>query len=143
MSLSLPCEGVASLVRDLIDRFVPDPAAKLAATQHALDVQAQLAQQGTFAERADAAATAGQVAVNQAEAASSDPLQHWRGGLGWVCTFAYGWNFVLQPLCLAAAAIAGRTVQLPALELAPLATLTLGMLGLGGLHVAERIKGAA
>ena len=142
-ALSLPFDGVAALAKDLIDRFVPDPAQKLAATQHALDAQIELAKVGTFAERADAAAVAGQVAIDQAEAQSSDRLQHWRGGLGWVCTFAYGWNFVVQPLCIAAAAIAGRAVQLPALELAPLATLTLGMLGLGGLHVAERIRGAA
>jgi hypothetical protein len=84
-----------------------------------------------------------QTDIDKAEAQSSDPLQHWRGGLGWVCTFAYGYNFVLQPLMVAGAAVAGHPVTLPSLDIGPLATLTLGMLGLGGLHVAERIKGAA
>lgn len=84
-----------------------------------------------------------QTNIDIAEAQSSDPLQHWRGGLGWVCAFAYGYNFVLQPLMVAGAAIAGHPVTLPTLDIGPLATLTLGMLGLGGLHVAERIKGAA
>lgn len=82
-----------------------------------------------------------QTNIDKAEAMSPDPLQHWRGGLGWVCAFAYAYNFVLQPLILAGAAIAGRHLQLPELNIGPLATLTLGMLGLGGLHVAERMKG--
>lgn len=84
-----------------------------------------------------------QTDIDKAEAQSSDPLQHWRGGLGWVCAFAYGYNFVLQPLMVAFSALAGHPVQLPTLDIGPLATLTLGMLGLGGLHVAERVKGAA
>lgn len=84
-----------------------------------------------------------QTDIDKAEAQSSDPLQHWRGGLGWVCVAGYAWNFVLQPLINAGATIAGHPVSLPGLDIGPLATLTLGMLGLGGLHVAERIKGAA
>ncbi len=84
-----------------------------------------------------------QTDIDKAEAQSSDPLQHWRGGLGWVCVAGYAWNFVLQPLINAGAAIAGHPVSLPGLDIGPLATLTLAMLGLGGLHVAERIKGAA
>jgi hypothetical protein len=70
-------------------------------------------------------------------------LQHWRGGLGWVCVAGYFWNFVGGPLTNAAAAAVGHPLNLPSLDLGPLATLTLGMLGLGGLHVAERVNGAA
>lgn len=84
-----------------------------------------------------------QTEIDKVEAASSDPLQHWRGGLGWVCSFAYGYNFVLQPLLVAGAAIANHPIVLPPLDIGPLATLTFGMLGLGGLHVAERVKGAS
>ena len=84
-----------------------------------------------------------QTNTNLAEAQSSDPLQHWRGGLGWVCAFGYAWNFVLQPLIVAFAAIAQHPVVLPQLDISQLSTLTLGMLGLGGLHVAERIKGVS
>jgi hypothetical protein len=78
-----------------------------------------------------------QTDIDQAEAQSSDPLQHWRGGLGWVCVAGYAYNFVLQPL------LHPWVPQLLPLDIGPLATLTLGMLGLGGLHVAERVKGAA
>ena len=34
-------------------------------------------------------------------------------------------------------------MNLTSLDVGPLTTLTLGMLGLGGLHVAERVNGAA
>ena len=84
-----------------------------------------------------------QTDIDKAEAASSDPLQHWRGGMGWVCVIAYAYNFVLQPLIIAGAAVAGQKLALPSLDIGPLATLTLGMLGLGGLHVTERVNGAA
>jgi len=84
-----------------------------------------------------------QTSIDQAEAQSTDPLQHWRGGLGWVCAFAYFWNFVGQPLIVAFAMLFGHPITLPQLDIGPLATLTMGMLGLGGLHVVERVKGAA
>jgi hypothetical protein len=84
-----------------------------------------------------------QTDINKAEAQSTDRLQHWRGGLGWVCAAGYGWHFVAQPLIMAGCAIAGHPVTLPPLDLGELSILTGGMLGLGSLHVAERIKGAA
>ena len=84
-----------------------------------------------------------QTEIDKAEAQSTDPLQHWRGGLGWVCTAAYAYNFVLNPLLSAISTLAGNPVVLPNLDIGPLSTLTLGMLGLGGLHVVERVKGAA
>lgn len=102
----------------------------------------------TEAEKAQLAAAiqlvSAQTDIDKAEAQSTDPLQHWRGGLGWVCVMAYFWNFVGQPLIIAGARVAGNVVlALPPIDIGPLATLTLGMLGLGGLHVTERIKGAA
>jgi hypothetical protein len=85
----------------------------------------------------------GQMAIDQAEATSTDPLQHWRGGLGWVCVMGYFWNFVGQPLTNAVAVALNHPLALPGLDIGPLATLTLGMLGLGGLHVAAQMKGGS
>ena len=116
----------ATAAQKVIGMFFPDKTA---------EDQAKLA--------ASMALITAQTDIDKAEASSSDPLQHWRGGLGWVCTFAYAWNFILQPLIIAGAAVVGQRLALPPLDIGPLATLTLGMLGLGGLHVAERIKGAA
>jgi len=84
-----------------------------------------------------------QTDIDKAEAQSTDPLQHWRGGLGWVCVIAFLYNFVLEPMMEAGAVmVTGHALPFPVLSIEPLSALTLGMLGLGGLHVAERIKGA-
>jgi Holin of 3TMs, for gene-transfer release len=76
-----------------------------------------------------------QTAIDQAEAQSTDPLQHWRGGLGWVCTLAYLNNFLLTPWALAFG------LHVPAVDIGPLAVLTAGMLGLGGMHVYQQTQG--
>jgi len=84
-----------------------------------------------------------QTDINKAEAQSTDPLQHWRGGLGWVCVAAYAWNYVLCGAITTIAAFMHNPVSLAKMDMSELSTLTLGMLGLGGLHVAERVKGAS
>ena len=82
-----------------------------------------------------------QTDINKAEAQSTDPLQHWRGGLGWVCVMGYAWNFVVQPLIGTVSAAAGHPLVLAPLDIAPLITLTTGMLGLGALHVYQSVSG--
>lgn len=82
-----------------------------------------------------------QTNVDQAEAGSADPLQHWRGGLGWVCVAGYAWTFVLQPLTIAVCKLLKYSVDLPPLDMSQLSTLTLGMLGLGAMHVVGQING--
>lgn len=78
-----------------------------------------------------------QTDINKAEAQSSDPLQHWRGGMGWVCVLAYFNNFLAVPWA------AAFGLHVPAVDIGPLATLTLGMLGLGAMHVTQAIKNGA
>lgn len=75
-----------------------------------------------------------QTTIDNTEAASTDPLQHWRGGLGWVCTLAYFNNFILCPW----ATSFGHAI--PMVDFAPLATLTAGMLGLGGMHMYQTVQ---
>jgi hypothetical protein len=84
-----------------------------------------------------------QTDIDKAEAQSTDPLQHWRGGLGWVCAFGYAYNFVIQPLMVNVGDIFNHPIPLHPLNIAELSTITLGMLGLGAMHVTERIKGAS
>lgn len=87
----------------------------------------------------------GQLAVNQAEAASSSVfVAGWRPFIGWVCGSACAWNWIGLPIAKAALLLAGG----PALNLSP-ADLTemlpvlMGMLGLGALRTTEKIKGVA
>lgn len=128
-----PITAVSNVVGGIIDRLWPDPAQAAAAKLQLL----QLQQTGELAQ------ITGQMQINQVEAQSSDPLQHWRGGLGWVCVAGYFWNYVLEPVLSAAAVFMSHPVVLSKMDMSELSTLTLGMLGLGSLHVAERIKGAA
>lgn len=83
----------------------------------------------------------GQMAINQAEAQSSDPLQHWRGGLGWVCVAGYAWNYVIEPIATATASFAHYPVTIGRMDMTELSTLTIGMLGLGVTHAWQTVKG--
>ena len=131
-------ELILPTIAKLIDKVLPDPAAALAAKTHLLDLQAS----GSLAElKAETDKAVAQIAVDQAEAASSDPLQHWRGALGWVCAFAYFWNFVALPMATFAATAAGHPLTLPIIDGQPLYTLTGGMLGLGTMHTIQTIMG--
>lgn len=93
----------------------------------------------TEIEKAQLAAVLSQVQsqtnIDQAEAQSSDPLQHWRGGLGWVCVIAYLNNFIIVPYASAFG------LHLPPLDGGDLFALTGGMLGLGSMHVYQQVKG--
>lgn len=82
-----------------------------------------------------------QTNIDQAEAQSTDPLQHWRGGMGWVCVAGYAYNFVLQPLMVQIGDIVNHPIPMHPLDIGPLITLTAGMLGLGAAHVFGQVQG--
>ena len=63
-----------------------------------------------------------------------------RGGLGWGCA-SRGISELRAPLTNAVAAAVEHPINLQSLDIGPLATLTLGMLGLGRSHVAKRANG--
>lgn len=134
--MGIDVTGVGSAltaINGILGKFFPDKgqAERDAAAAALAEMQAQ------------AAAAAAQTEIDKAEAQSSDPLQHWRGGAGWVCVIALAWAFILEPIAAAACAIAHVTVTLPALDTGPLMELMLGMLGLGTLHVYQQVKGAS
>ena len=122
----------------IIDRVLPDPAAALAAKTHLVDMEAQ----GQLADlKSQTDQVLAQLAVDKAEAESTDRLQHWRGALGWVCAFAYFWNFVALPMATFAATAAGHPLTLPIMDGTPLYTLTTCMLGIGTMHTFQTILG--
>ena len=62
----------------------------------------------------------------------------------WVCGFGYLWQYLLAPWLGWIGQIIDPTIPLPpSLDIGPLATLTLGMLGLGGLRTYEKRLGVA
>lgn len=122
----------------ILDRVLPDPAQKAAATLEMFRAQ----QAGEFKEidnqlQRDLA----QIDVNKTEAASPDFFRGgWRPAVGWVCVFGLLYTFMAQPLLAWASGIWSIPAP-PALDMGTLLTLLGGMLGLGTLRTAERIQG--
>lgn len=132
--MPFPLLGLLGIGEKLIDKILPDPAAKA----EALLKLRELEQSG------DLAAIAGQIEVNKIEAASTDRfVAGWRPFVGWVCGGGLAIQLVVIPLTLNVAALVGRPFTLPALDVSLLTTLLVGMLGLGGMRTVEKLQGVA
>ena len=59
----------------------------------------------------------------------------------WICAFGLGWQFVFQPVAVWGIAVSGIDVVLPIIETEGLMSLTLALLGLGGMRSFEKSKG--
>ena len=125
--------GIADAVAaglKVIDKFVPDPAAKVKAEE-------QL--------RADLQAwDKAQTDVNAVEAAHENVfVSGCRPALGWTCAVAFAFIYVIGPMITWLSTMAGNPIPLPSFNVDALMGLTLGMLGLGGLRTYEKVKGVA
>ena len=136
-----PITGLLGIGGKLVDKLIPDPAAKAAANLELL----KLAQTGDLAAlAAETDLAKGQLAVNQAEAASGNGfVGGWRPFIGWVCGTGLAFQFLVAPLGTWGAALAGHPVAVPDLDMSTLSTLLIGMLGLGGMRTLEKIQGVA
>lgn len=86
----------------------------------------------------------GQMEINKTESTSSSVfVAGWRPSIGWVCSAAMAYQFVLRPLIEAGFMAAGQPIgPLPGID-DHLWELLVGMLGLGGLRTVEKSKGVA
>ena len=66
-----------------------------------------------------------------------------RPAILWICALGLAWQFFLAPLMNWAVVISGSTIKPPVINTEGLMTLTLSLLGLGGLRTAEKWKGVA
>ena len=64
-----------------------------------------------------------------------------RPAIMWICAFGLGWQFVFQPVAVWIIAVGGIDVVLPIIESEGLLSLTLALLGLGGMRSFEKSKG--
>ena len=64
-----------------------------------------------------------------------------RPAIMWICAFGLGWQFVFQPVAVWIIAVGGIDVVLPIIETEGLLSLTLALLGLGGMRSFEKSKG--
>ena len=132
---------VANIGGKVIDRIWPDPAQAAAARLELLKMQ----QSGELAKlAAETDLAKGQLAVDQVEAANTDPfVSRWRPFIGWVCGSGLAFQFLAAPLLTWGAALFGKMVAVPTLDMGTLLTLLLGMLGLGGMRTMEKLQGKA
>lgn len=124
----------------ILDRVLPDPAQKAAATLEMFRAQ----QAGEFKEldnelQRDLA----QIEVNKAEAESPDFFRGgWRPAVGWCGVVGLLYTYLVQPL-LSWWSSAHAIPVPPQLDLGDLLTLLGGLLGLSGMRTLEKIKGVA
>jgi hypothetical protein len=79
--------------------------------------------------------------VNKAEAQHQNIfVAGWRPFIGWICGFAFAWQYVLYPILTWALSINHPELKLPIINTENIFELTLAMLGLGGLKTYEKVK---
>lgn len=124
----------------LLDRAIPDPAAKAAAQLEFMRLQ----QAGEFKEMdVQLASIQAQTNINAVEASNPSILvSGWRPMFGWICVAAFGVNFLVVPLL----AWLSPLLDIPPpsrLDISELFPPLMGMLGLSTMRMNEKIKGVA
>ena len=119
--------AVAGLAESVIGKIWPDKSAQ---------EQQQLAAAVSLVQ--------GQLAVNQAEAASPSVFTSgWRPSIGWVCSAACAWNWIGLPIAKLGLTLVGHPVTLSPADISEMMPVMMGMLGLGSLRTFEKVKGVA
>ena len=112
-------------VTGLLDKFIEDKDQKNALAHEI----------STMAERHALEIAKGQLEVNKVEAAHKNLfVAGWRPAVGWSCCFALVYSTILSP-------IIGIWFTVPAVDSPLLTTVLMGMLGLGAMRTAEKVKG--
>ena len=132
--------GLFDLGKGLIDRVLPDPAAKAAAQLELLKMQ----QAGDLAQlAADTDLAKLQIQTNMAEAAGNWFTAGWRPFIGWICGVSLCYVAILEPVARFVAQVwFAYTGAFPTIDTQLTMQVLLGMLGLGAMRSVEKIKGA-
>lgn len=127
-----PVTSIIDVGKSLIERLIPDPAAKAAATQKLLELQ----------QSGDLAVIAAQAKINEVEAANTNIfIAGWRPAVGWVCVAGLAIS-IFSPLAGWIATLLGHAILVPPIPMDTLMTLLIGMLGLGGMRTVEKLNNA-
>jgi hypothetical protein len=112
-------------VTGLLDKFIEDKDKKNA-------IAFELS---TMAEKHAQELAKGQLAVNQTEAAHKSLfVAGWRPAIGWICGFALLYSTIISP-------ILSIWFTVPPVDGSLLTSVLMGMLGLGAMRTAEKVKG--
>jgi hypothetical protein len=131
MMLNLISSLVAP-VSGLLDKFIEDK-----------DQRALLAHEiATLADKQANEQAVAQIELNKVEAAHKSMfVAGWRPAVGWVCALAMLLNFILIPFINLGLEFAGLELKLDLIDMETMLPVLFGMLGLGGMRTAEKIKG--
>lgn len=126
--------GIFTALSPILDKvlgaFLPDPAKR---QEVIMTILGQL-------QASDQA----QMAVNQAEAGHrSIFVAGWRPFIGWCCGAAVCYQYVLTPIVLWVAQLAGHPLPTPPKLDDIMWELMFGLLGMGAMRSYEKIKGVA
>lgn len=131
-----PITAAISLGSTLIDRLVPDKTAAAAAKVQLLEMQT----------KGELDQITGQLTVDQAEAGSKSTfVAGWRPFVGWACGAAFCYVYILQPMlqfALVAFKVNFDMTKMPALDIADMMPVLLGMLGLGAMRSYDKANGS-
>jgi hypothetical protein len=136
-----PITAALDIGSKIIDKIFPDKQAADAAKLKLLEMR----QTGELAQMAnDTTLAQGQNEVNKIEAASTRLfVAGWRPFIGWICGVAFGFKYIAGPLLVTIGSMWGMDVKLPVIDASELLPILLGMLGLGVMRTAEKVRGVA
>lgn len=124
-----PISAIVGLGKDLIDKFIPDPAAKAAASAHILDVQAQLQEAQIDQQNKIIAATSANIQ-------SDHYMSQVRATFCYVIISLIAWNYAIcrffhQP-----------TQEIPASIFGMFTVIMLGFIGIpAGVEMVKQVMG--
>lgn len=139
--MGFPLLDLLGLGTKLIDKLIPDPAAKAAAMQKLSELQ----QNGELAAlAADTELAKGQLEINKIEAAS--PLTFISGArpfIIWVCGVGLAVEYVLGPMIAWGSALFQHPIVAPHADMNSLMPLLMSVLGLGAMRSFDKMNGKA
>lgn len=128
-----PLSAAFDLGGKVLDHFFPDPE-KRAEAQMQLEQMRQGAVLATMQQQVD---------INKIEAASTNMfVAGWRPFVGWVCGMGLAVQFLVRPLFMWGANLAGHPADFPTLDMGTLMTLLAGMMGLTAARTVEKLNDA-
>ena len=135
-----PLGAILDIGSKLVDKFFPDPAQAEQAKLKLLEMQ----QNGELAQLAAATDLAKlQIQTNLAEAAGNWFTAGWRPFIGWICGVSLCYVAIIEPVARFTAQVwFAYTGAFPTINTDLTMQVLLGMLGLGAMRSAEKIKGA-
>ncbi len=136
--------SITETAKILVERLVPDPAARAQAQRELEEVISarEAAVASVIAEQNKA-----QNDINLAEAQGNDRFSsRWRPALGWACVLAFVYQFLLAPMltwALIGVAFGFAFPAPPTLTVTDFMPVLIGMLGLGAQRTYERVSGVS